>query len=184
MNISIPLYRPVALTTLSTTVRVVDTAVEANTMSCVTFDITKYDRSGWYYDLFLWLPAALAVGLWAISWTARFMAGWVVGSGVAEYGTKEQKAARTKSLDKAGRREAKMRKWGTMIVSGISGERLSVSSALLRFGTLHLPSPATCENLFYPLTLCSDSWTEGYPASSTILHDPGYDSGTMARVQL
>lgn len=27
-----------------------------------------------------------------------------------------------------------MRKWGTMIVSGLSGERLSVSGGLLRFG--------------------------------------------------
>lgn len=78
---------------------------------------------------------ALAVGFWVTSWGARFAAGWVVGSGVAEYGAKDQHGEmRRKELDKAGRRDARMRKWGTMIVSGLSGERLSVSSGLLRFG--------------------------------------------------
>lgn len=60
---------------------------------------------------------------------------------MAEYGTKtkdQNGENRGKELDKAGKRDARMRKWGTMLVSGLSGERLSVSSALLRFGELGL----------------------------------------------
>ena len=133
MNISIPLYRPVALTTLVTEIRVIDTTAEANTVACIRLEVTLYDQHGWYYGIFLWLPVAVAIGLWVVSWSARFMAGWVIGSGVAEYGAKDQGVAKQR-LDKRGRRDARMRKWGTMIVSGISGERLSVSSALLRFG--------------------------------------------------
>jgi hypothetical protein len=68
------------------------------------------------------------------SWGARFAAGWVVGSGVAGYGSKMKDQNGERELDKAGKRDARMRKWGTMVVSGLSGERLSVSSGLLRFG--------------------------------------------------
>lgn len=135
INISVPLYRNYALTTLSTQIRIVDTSLSANTLACINVSFTPYDRDGWYYDLLLWLPATLAIGFWLTSWGARFAAGWVVGSGVAEYGVKDQQGeTRGKELDKAGRRDARMRKWGTMLVSGLSGERLSVSSALLRFG--------------------------------------------------
>jgi hypothetical protein len=131
INLTIPLYRSYGLTTLSTEVRIVDTSLSANTIACVDIDVTPYNRDGWYYELFLWLPVAIAVGFWATSWTARFTAGWIVGSGVAGYETKEGSATR---IVAANKREARMRKWGTMIVSGLSGERLSVSGGLLRFG--------------------------------------------------
>lgn len=130
INVSIPLYRSYALTTLSTRIRIVDTSVSANTLSCVDVQFIPYDANGWYYDLLLWLPVAIAVGFWGVTWAARFTAGWVVGRGMAEYGTKE--GVRVK--DEGTKREARMRKWGTMIVSGLSGERLSVSAGLLRFG--------------------------------------------------
>jgi hypothetical protein len=92
---------------------------------------TPYKSTWWTYKLFLWLPVALAVGFWVLTWGARFAAGWVIGSGVAEYETKEGGGVRKVFT---GRREATMRKWGTMLVSGLSGERLSVSGGLLRFG--------------------------------------------------
>jgi len=97
----------------------------------VNIDFTPYRNTGWYYRLFLWLPAATAIGFWATTWGARFAAGWIIGSGVAEYGQKEGHGPRT---ERVGNKEAIMRKWGTMIVSGLSGERLSVSAGLLRFG--------------------------------------------------
>lgn len=81
--------------------------------------------------MILWLPVATAIGFFAVTWAARFTAGWVIGRGVAEYGTKEGERVKVEG----GKREATMRKWGTMIVSGLSGERLSVSAGLLRFGT-------------------------------------------------
>lgn len=134
LNLSIPLYRPHALTTLSTQARIVDTTSEARTLSCVNISFTPYRDDAWYYGLFLWLPVALVIGFWVTSWGARFAAGWVVGSGVVEYGAKMKDTSGERELDKAGKRDARMRKWGTMLVSGLSGERLSVSSGLLRFG--------------------------------------------------
>jgi hypothetical protein len=126
INITIPLFRTYALTTIKTQVRIVDTSSPANTLSCIDILLTPYTQTAWYYTMFRWLPVALAMGYWMATWSARFAAGWVVGSGVAEYDTKEG--------PKGSRREANMRKWGTMIVSGLSGERLSVSGGLLRFG--------------------------------------------------
>ncbi|RSH82219.1 hypothetical protein EHS25_005929 [Saitozyma podzolica] len=146
INLTIPLYRSYGLTTLSTEVRIVDTSLSANTIACVDIDVTPYNRDGWYYELFLWLPVAIAVGFWATSWTARFTAGWIVGSGVAGYETKEGSATR---IVAANKREARMRKWGTMIVSGLSGERLSVSGGLLRFVTPGL------RDVMYHIQFCS-----------------------------
>ena len=143
INISIGLYKNYELTTLSTEIRIVDTAANANTLACVVVDFTPYTKGSWQYDLFLWLPAAIAVGFWVVSWSARFAAGWVVGSGVAEYGTKENGRGEgggvngeVRRVEASSKRDARARMWGTMIVSGLSGERLSVSGGLLRFGEL------------------------------------------------
>ncbi|EIW70782.1 hypothetical protein TREMEDRAFT_11397, partial [Tremella mesenterica DSM 1558] len=127
INISIPLWRSYALTTLHTRIRLVDSSDPAETLSCIDMNFTPYRHSTPSYSLFLGLPIALAIGYWIASWGARFAAGWVIGSGVAEY---EQKEAPAKA-----RRDGMMRKWGTMIISGLSGERLSVSGGLLRFVT-------------------------------------------------
>lgn len=133
VNISIPLYRSYALTTIRTQIRIVDTSETAQTLACLDLQFTPYRKGGWYYGMFLWLPVALAIGFFVTTWGARFAAGWVVGSGVAEYEQKETALGRRARLDTA-RKEARMRKWGTMIISGLSGERLSVSGGLLRFG--------------------------------------------------
>lgn len=130
INISIPLYKSYALTTLRTQIRIVDTAETANTLSCVDIQFTPYDHKGWYYRLFLWVLVAIAIGFWVVSWGARFAAGWVVGSGVAQYEQKDSMGVRVEGVKK----EARMRKWGTMIISSLSGERLTVSGGLLRFG--------------------------------------------------
>lgn len=111
----------------------VDTSEVAQTLSCIDLQFTPYHEDGWYYGFFLWLPVALAIGFFVTTWSARFAAGWVVGSGVAEYEQKETALSRGAKLDGA-KKEARMRKWGTMIISGLSGERLSVSGGLLRFG--------------------------------------------------
>lgn len=133
INISIPLYRSYALTTLHTQVRIVDTSLEAASLTCLNIHVSPYDDSGWYYLLFRYWLVALVAGFWLVSWGARFVTGWIVGSGVAEYGQKELAGARLMAGG-SNNREATMRKWGTMIISGLSGERLSVSGGLLRFG--------------------------------------------------
>ncbi|KAK4687354.1 mediator of RNA polymerase II transcription subunit 6, partial [Tremellales sp. Uapishka_1] len=132
INLSIPLRHSYDLTTLHTQVRIVDTSVPALTLTCIDVHFTPYHEDAWYYRLFLWAPVAIAIGYWATTWAARFAAGWVVGSGVAEYGQKgEAMGAETRVT----KRDARMRKWATMFVSGLSGERLGVSGGLLRFVT-------------------------------------------------
>ncbi|WVQ77186.1 hypothetical protein IAR50_006869 [Cryptococcus sp. DSM 104548] len=134
VNVSIPLYRSYALTTLRTRIRIVDTSSSAANLACIDIHVSPYKKTGWYYEFFLYLPVAVLLGFWLVSWGARFATGWIVGSGVAEYGQKESAGARLVAGG-SSRREATMRKWGTMVISGLSGERLSVSGGLLRFVT-------------------------------------------------
>ena len=79
--------------------------------------------------MILWIPAGLAIGYWISSWAGRFAAGWVVGR-EGEQGEDDVDAR--VGLSGAGDRSGG-RKWGTMLVSGLSGERLGVSGGLLRF---------------------------------------------------
>lgn len=132
LNLTVPLYRSYGLTAIRTRLRIVDTSEAANTLTCIDIDVTPYDPTAWYYHLLRWLPIAVCIGFWVVTWAARFAAGWVVGSGAAEY---EQKEGALRERKKA-RRVARLRQWGTMVVSGLSGERLSVSGSLLRFGEL------------------------------------------------
>ncbi|WRT66219.1 uncharacterized protein IL334_003172 [Kwoniella shivajii] len=135
INITVPLYKSYALTTLQTEVRIVDTSLNAANLACIDIQVSPYNRKGWYYKLFLWLPVSIAIGFWIVSWGARFITGWIVGSGVAEYDQKEKNALKIAGTNGPNRREVRLRKWGTMIISGLSGERLSVSGGLLRFVT-------------------------------------------------
>jgi hypothetical protein len=119
MNVSIPLYNIHELATLQTQIHVVNCDEPARTLACINVAVTPYTDDLWPYKIFLWLPAALAIAYFVTTWSARFAAGWVVGV----------------SRSTMAREEVRKLKWGTMIISGLSGERLGVSSALLRFGT-------------------------------------------------
>ncbi|WOO76610.1 uncharacterized protein LOC62_01G000237 [Vanrija pseudolonga] len=119
INASIPLYNVHALTTIHARIHVVETSEPAQTTMCVDVYVTPYDDGSWPYKLFLWFPASLAIAFWIVTWAARFAAGWLIGA----------------DRRGSGQREAAMLKWGTMLISGLSGERLGVSAALLRFVT-------------------------------------------------
>lgn len=118
INVSIPLYNVHEIATLETQIHIVDSGEPARTLACVDVRVTPYTASSWPYKVFLWVPAGLAMGYWVTTWAARFAAGWVVSA----------------SRSTMARREVTMLKWGTMIISGLSGERFGVSAALLRFG--------------------------------------------------
>ncbi|KAL7421737.1 hypothetical protein Q5752_003508 [Cryptotrichosporon argae] len=149
LNLSIPLYSMHALTTLHTQVRVVDSSVPAQTLTCVDVHFTPYHDDAWYYRLFLWFPASLAIAYWITTWAARFAAGWVVGGDRTE----------THGYDgEVGKREARLRKWGTMVISGLSGERLGVSGALLRFATPSLRDIMAHIQFTTSLAMIAVSW--------------------------
>lgn len=119
INVSVPLYNIHALTTLRTEIHVVDASDPALSLLCLQVSVVPYEENSWPYQVFLWVPAAIAIAYWIVTWSARFAAGWVIG------------------LDRndQAQREAHMLKWGTMLISGLSGERLGASAALLRFVT-------------------------------------------------
>jgi hypothetical protein len=132
MNLSIPLSHKHALTTLTTQIRVVDASVPPNELLCINVSTTPFYQASGIYLVFLWVPVAIAIGYWVTCWAARFAAGWVVGRVVAEGPGGTSAPGATGHLSKL--EHGLMRKWGTMMVSGLSGERLSVSGGLLRFG--------------------------------------------------
>jgi hypothetical protein len=143
INISVPISGSYGLSTLRTQVRIVDTALPANELTCINIDLSPYYPEAWYWDIFLWIPAGLAIGYWIASWAARFAAGWVVGSAgdassSMDHGETRNAAGIGSVADAGGDSGASRisRKWGTMLVSGVSGERLGFSGALLRFSTL------------------------------------------------
>nr|XP_019046138.1 membrane protein [Kwoniella bestiolae CBS 10118]OCF25068.1 membrane protein [Kwoniella bestiolae CBS 10118] len=148
LNLSIPLYSSYALTTLQTEVRIVDTSAEAANLACIDIQVSPYNRKGWYYRLFLWIPVATAIGFWIVSWGARFATGWIVGTGMGG----------------PSKKDARLRKWGTMIISGLSGERLSVSGGLLRFCTPSLKDIIFHVQFCTMLGMIAVNWPEfAYP---------------------
>jgi hypothetical protein len=139
INISVPISGSYGLSTLRTQVRIVDTSLPPKELSCINIDLSPYYDDAWYWDIFLWIPAGLAVGYWIASWAARFAAGWVAGGPADENSTAEEEirgGGGISSVAGAGGDRGTSRfsrKWGTMLVSGVSGERLGFSGALLRF---------------------------------------------------
>lgn len=139
INVSIPISGSYGLSTLRTQVRIVDTALPPRELSCINIDLSPYYDDAWYWDIFLWIPAALAIGYWIASWAARFAAGWVAGGPGDESSAAEEEirgGGGILSVAGAGGDRGTSRfsrKWGTMLVSGVSGERLGFSGALLRF---------------------------------------------------
>ncbi|KAJ9102590.1 hypothetical protein QFC21_002991 [Naganishia friedmannii] len=142
INISVPISGSYGLSTLRTQIRIVDTSLPATELTCINIDLSPYYPEAWYWDIFLWIPAGLAIGYWIASWAARFAAGWVVrsagdGSSSMDHGETRNAAGIGSVADAGGDSGASRisRKWGTMLVSGVSGERLGFSGALLRFIT-------------------------------------------------
>lgn len=143
LNVSLP-FKPSSypLSTLETTVRLVDASTPPNEVACTQVLVTPYDPSSRLYALIIWLPVALAIGYWAATWAARFAAGWIVGRMSMGSTTRAEEglavgagAADEEDVDGWGRRGGAGRRWGTMLISGLSGERVGVSGGLLRFIT-------------------------------------------------
>lgn len=139
INLSVPLgerhpENAYGLAQLHTDIRLVDASVPAKQLECLSLDLFPYYPSAWYYDAILWFPAAIAIGYWVASWAARFAAGYVVGAGTGSSLDVDARVGLSSSASSSAQ-TANRRKWGTMIVSGISGERLGVSGGLVRFIT-------------------------------------------------
>ncbi len=118
---STPFRHDFHYTTISTRLRAVDALSPPNELACVDIDITPVlaKGKGGYYGkagVIFWASVGLAMGYWIVIGVGRIAAAWNRGG--------------------SGRREGWLRiKWaGTVLSSAISGERLSASPALLRFG--------------------------------------------------
>lgn len=144
LNLSIPLSGSFGLSTLNTKIRLVDSSVPPKELTCVNVELTPYYPGAWYYSLFLWLPVALVIAYWVTTWAGRFAAGWIVGrmsmgtgtgAGMGEGELGGSGTVVGEDVDGWGKRGGAGRRWGTMVISGLSGERVGVSGGLLRFIT-------------------------------------------------
>lgn len=135
LNLTLPLHGGFPLTTLHTTIRIVDTAFpNPNLLSCLEIAVTPYYPHGWYYSLILFLPASLAAAYWVLLWTARCFASWnaAVASDVGAVGDAHSHRGRKKRSSRAERVWSRV--FGTAVMSSASGDLLVSSPSLLRFG--------------------------------------------------
>jgi len=118
---STPYRHDFYLTTLNTRIRAVDGSEPPLELVCIDIESTPVEArgTGGYYgnaQIIFWSTIALAVGYWLVIGLARIAAAWRHG--------------------RSGRHRGWLKvKWaGTILASAISGQRLSASPALLRYG--------------------------------------------------
>lgn len=118
---STPYRHDFRLTTIATRIRAVDASSPPVELACIDVaatPVSPHGKGGYYgkAQVIFWMSVALTIAYWLVIGAARIGAAWDRGG--------------------SGRREGWMRiKWaGTVLSSAISGERLSASPALLRFG--------------------------------------------------
>lgn len=137
LNLTLPLKGSFPLTTLQTTIRIVDTAYpNPNELSCLTIAVTPYYPHSSYYSLILWLPAALAAAYWLLLWSARCLASWnaAVASDVGAVADAHGHHHHRRKKRSARVDRVWSRVFGTAVMSSASGDLLVSSPSLLRFG--------------------------------------------------
>lgn len=120
-GVSIPLDGTYPLKTLVTQIRIVDSSSPAHELTCLEIAATPAFRGGSLYGAWsgiFWATIGLTVAYWAITGLGRISAAWDRGLG--------------RSPNKQWMR---IQRTGFVIASALSGEKFSVSPALLRYGT-------------------------------------------------
>lgn len=70
-GVAVPLAHPYTLGSIQTQIRISDSSTPARIISCINVTVSPYRDRAWYWDLFLWLPAALAIAFFLLTTTAR-----------------------------------------------------------------------------------------------------------------
>jgi hypothetical protein len=121
-SVTTPYKHHYQLTTVTTRIHVVDSSTPSRDLLCIDASVTPVspNSSGPTYgiaQILFWASVMLCACYWAVLGSSRIAAAWSRGKG------------RT-----APRGFARLQWFGTVLASAISGEHLSSSPALLRFG--------------------------------------------------
>lgn len=73
-GVSVPLQHQYNMGSLRTQIRISDSSTPALTISCINVTVSPYQKHTWYWNLFLWLPAALLISYFVLACIARIVA--------------------------------------------------------------------------------------------------------------
>lgn len=71
LGVSVPLQHEYVLGSLETRIRISDSSTPALTISCIDVTVSPFREHAWYWDFFLWLPAALAIAYFIAAAVSR-----------------------------------------------------------------------------------------------------------------
>ncbi|CDW98065.1 hypothetical protein [Sporisorium scitamineum] len=124
LGVGIPLNDTYTLGTLWTRVRLSDTSSPALDIACFEVHVSPYDDTKWYWRLIFWFPVALTIGYFVVIALARLFCAL----------TSRARAFKNKAREGSQPNVIKDTIAPTL-VSAISGQKLALSAALLRFAT-------------------------------------------------
>lgn len=124
LGLGIPLNDTYTLGTLWTRIRLSDTSSPPLDIACIEVYASPYDQQKWYWHLIFWFPVALAIGFFVVIALARVFCAL----------TSHARAFKNKAREGSQPNVIKDTIAPT-IVSAISGQKLALSAALLRFAT-------------------------------------------------
>ncbi|KAJ9478360.1 Integral membrane protein [Pseudozyma hubeiensis] len=124
LGVGIPLNDTYTLGTLWTRIRLSDTSSPPLDIACIEVYASPYDREKWYWDLIFWFPVALAIGFLVVIALARTFC--AITSRARAFKNKAREGSQPNIIKDT---------IAPTLVSAISGQKLALSAALLRFAT-------------------------------------------------
>ncbi|SJX61663.1 uncharacterized protein SRS1_12647 [Sporisorium reilianum f. sp. reilianum] len=124
LGVGIPLNDTYTLGTLWTRIRLSDTSSPALDIACFEVHVSPYDDAKWYWKLIFWFPIALTIGYFVVIALARVFC--ALTSRARAFKNKAREGSQPNIIKDT---------IAPTLVSAISGQKLALSAALLRFAT-------------------------------------------------
>ncbi|GAC96401.1 integral membrane protein [Pseudozyma hubeiensis SY62] len=124
LGVGIPLNDTYTLGTLWTRIRLSDTSSPPLDIACIEVYANPYDREKWYWKLIFWFPVALAIGFLVVIALARTFC--AITSRARAFKNKAREGSQPNIIKDT---------IAPTLVSALSGQKLALSAALLRFAT-------------------------------------------------
>ncbi|SPO24758.1 uncharacterized protein UTRI_01730_B [Ustilago trichophora] len=124
LGVGIPLNDTYTLGTLWTRIRLSDTSSPPLDIACIEIYASPYDDSKWYWDLIFWFPVALTIGYFVIIALGRIFC--ALTSRARAFKHKAREGSQPNIIKDT---------IAPTLVSSITGQKLALSAALLRFAT-------------------------------------------------
>lgn len=124
LGVGIPLNDTYTLGTLWTRIRLSDTSSPPLDIACIEVYASPYDDTKWYWDLIFWFPIALTIGYFVVIALGRIFCAL----------TSRARAFKHKAREGSQPNVIKDTIAPTL-VSSLTGQKLALSAALLRFAT-------------------------------------------------